>query len=159
VFDHAAVASRRIRDLLPIYQNLLGGTFHLGGDNARVGYRGIQLRYRHGGKIELIEPLAGSTFLDSFFRRHPSGGLHHLTFKVQSMAKALALLRSRGYTVHGESDADPSWHEVFMHPRDAFGTLVQIAQTGPGHRHQIGLFTLDDVLVGNGNHGTGIPSP
>lgn len=158
IFDHAAMAARRIRDLLPLYRDLLGGTFHLGGDNPRVGYRAVQLRYRDGGKVELMEPLAGSTFFDSFFRRHPQGGLHHVTFKVPSMAVALAELRDRGFTVHAESDSDPSWHEVFLHPRDAAGTLVQIAQPGPGYG-PVTHFGLDDVLAGHGNHGTGVPSP
>lgn len=158
VFDHAAMAARRIRDLLPVYRDILGGEFYLGGDNARVGYRAIQLSYRDGSKVELMEPLVGSTFLDSFFSRHPAGGLHHVTFKVPSMATALSVLRERGFTVHGESDADPTWYEVFLHPREAFGTLVQIAQPGPGHGPATD-FDLEDVLAGKGNNGTGVPSP
>lgn len=158
MFDHAAMAARRIRDLLPLYRDLLGGTFYLGGDNARVGYRAVQLSYRDGGKVELMEPLAGSTFFDSFFRRNPHGGLHHVTFTVTSMAVALAELRGRGFTVHAESHVDPSWHEVFLHPRNAAGTLVQIAQPGPGIG-RITDFGLDEVLAGHGNNGTGVPSP
>jgi len=158
IFDHAAMASRRIRDQLPIYRDVLGGQFHLGGDNARFGYRAVQLRYRDASLVELMEPLVGSTFFDSFFRRNPQGGLHHVTFKVTSMKRALTLLRDRGFTVYGESDADPSWHEVFLHPREAFGTLVQIAQPGPGHG-PVTHFGLEDVLAGNGSNGTGVPSP
>ncbi len=157
VFDHAAVAAHRIRDLLPIYRNLLGGQFHLGGDNVRVGYRGLQLRYGDGSKIELLEPLEGSTFLDSFFRRNPLGGLHHLTFKIVSMTDALAALAGLGYIVHGQSDADPNWNEVFVHPREALGTLLQLAQAGPNY----GVppeYGLADVLAGRGNHGNGVPS-
>ncbi|MBO0840717.1 MAG: VOC family protein [Sciscionella sp.] len=158
VFDHAAMAARRIRDLLPIYRDLLGGIVDTGGDNQRVGYRAVQLRYGDDSRVELLEPLAGSTFLDSFLRRHPSGGLHHITFKVTSMEKALRALREHGYTVHGESDADPTWHEVFLHPRDAFGTLVQIAQPGPGYDERPPL-DLDALLAGQGPNGTGTPSP
>jgi methylmalonyl-CoA/ethylmalonyl-CoA epimerase len=158
IFDHAAVAARSIRQLLPLYRDALGGEFHLGGDNPRVGYRAVQLRFRDGSKIELMEPLAGSSFFDSFFRRNPNGGLHHVTFKVASMERALRVLRENGWSVHGESDADPDWYEVFLHPRDAFGTLVQIAQPGPGHGPDTG-FGLAELLAGHGNHGTGVPSP
>jgi methylmalonyl-CoA/ethylmalonyl-CoA epimerase len=157
VFDHAALAAHRIRDLTPIYQDLLGGRFYQGGDNARVGYRAAQLTFRGGGKVELMEPLAGSTFLDSFLRRHPTGGLHHLTFTVRSLPDALHRLRERGFRVHGESDADPIWHEVFLHPRDAFGTLVQIAEPRAGYGPATG-FDLDGLLSGHGNNGTGVPS-
>jgi methylmalonyl-CoA/ethylmalonyl-CoA epimerase len=105
-----------------------------------------------------MEPLHGSTFFDSFFRRHPHGGLHHVTFKVASMPRALAVLKERGFSVHGESNADPTWHEVFLHPREAFGTLVQVAQPGPSYGPAT-AFGLDDVLAGRGSNGTGIPSP
>ncbi|TMR05679.1 hypothetical protein ETD86_52985 [Nonomuraea turkmeniaca] len=68
-FDHTAVAAPRIRDLLPIYRDLLGGR-HLGGggDNRAAGYRTLQLSYANGSKAELMEPLTGSTFFDSFFQ-------------------------------------------------------------------------------------------
>jgi methylmalonyl-CoA/ethylmalonyl-CoA epimerase len=158
-FDHAAVAARRIRDLLPLYQDMLGGEFHLGGDNVRVGYRGLQLSFRGGGKIELLEPLPGSAFLDSFFRRSPLGGLHHVTFIVrQEMARTIASLEGLGYRVHGASAAEPDWHEVFLHPREAHGTLLQIAHPGPDHGPATD-YTLDDVLAGESPHGCGVPSP
>ena len=158
VFDHAAMAAPRIRDLLPIYRDLLGGTVDIGGDNQRVGYRAVQLTYHDGSRVELMEPLHGSAFLDSFLRRHPSGGLHHVTFKVTSMDRALSVLREQGYAVHGASDADPTWSEVFLHPREAFGTLVQIAQPGPGHTEKTPV-DLEALLAGAGPNGTGVPSP
>jgi methylmalonyl-CoA/ethylmalonyl-CoA epimerase len=70
----------------------------------------------------------------------------------------LASLLERGFTTHAESHADPSWHEAFLHPRDAFGTLVQIAQPGPEYGRSTD-FGMDDVLAGRGNHGTQVPSP
>lgn len=158
-FDHTAMAARRIRDLLPLYQDLLGGEFHLGGDNVEAGYRAVQLAYPGGGKVELMEPLSGSTFLDSFFRRRPQGGVHHLTFTVtQEISEVVAMLERTGYQVHGASTADPEWHEVFLHPRSAHGTLLQIARPGPGHGAATD-YTLDDVLAGKAPDGCGIPSP
>ncbi|MGI5159135.1 VOC family protein [Microbispora sp. CA-102843] len=158
-FDHAAVAAHRIRDLLPLYQDMLGGEFYLGGDNVRVGYRGVQLKFRGGGKIELLEPLPGSTFLDSFFRRGPLGGLHHLTFTVtREMTGTIATLEGLGYRVHGASAADADWHEVFLHPREAFGTLLQIVRPGPNYGPARD-YTIEDVLAGKGPNGSGSPSP
>ncbi|WP_405151044.1 VOC family protein [Sphaerisporangium sp. NBC_01403] len=157
-FDHAAVAAHRIRDLLPLYRDMLGGEFYLGGDNVRVGYRGLQLRFRGGGKVELLEPLEGSAFLDSFFERSSLGGLHHVTFTVRNMTETITALEGLGYRVHGASVADPDWHEVFLHPREAYGTLLQIARPGPDHGPATG-YTLDDVLAGNAPNGCGIPSP
>jgi len=158
VFDHVAVAGPRLRDLLPLYQDILGGRYAFGADTPRVGFRFLQLGYPNGARIELMEPLAGSTFFDSFFRRvGPAGGLHHITFKVPDIETAIAMLDARGYSLTGVHLAEPAWREAFLHPKQANGVLVQIAQGGdspPGADS-----TIEDLLAGNGAGGNGVPSP
>jgi methylmalonyl-CoA/ethylmalonyl-CoA epimerase len=159
-FDHTAVAAPRIRDLLPIYRDLLGGR-HLGGggDNLRAGYRTLQLTYGNGGKVELMEPLAGSTFFDSFFElTRGRGGVHHLNFHVSDIDAAVAKLTERGYRLHGLNLSDPRWQEVFLHPKEAHGVLIQLAKPGPREPGEERP-TLEDVLAGRGRNGNGIPSP
>ncbi|MDX3108623.1 VOC family protein [Nonomuraea angiospora] len=159
-FDHTAVAAPRIRDLLPIYRDLLGGR-HLGGggDNRLVGFRTLQLTYANGSKVELMEPLAGSTFFDSFFElTRGRGGVHHLNFHVDDLTAAVALLTARGYRLHGLNQADPRWREVFLHPKEAHGVLIQLAQPGPREPGNVRP-TLEEVLAGRGHNGNGIPSP
>ena len=157
-FDHAAIAAPRIRDLLPLYADILGGRIINGGDNTRVGYRALQLAYADGSKIELMEPLAGSTFFDAFFASR-GAGLHHVTFKVDNLDDALDRLRAAGIPLTGLYRDDPAWQEVFIHPRDASGVLVQIAQSVPGAWSNPGDLTIDAVLAGRGEQGTGEPSP
>lgn len=152
VFDHAAHASRRIRDLLPLYQDQLGGNFLYGGDNVRVGYRGLVLGFTGGGKVELLEPLQGSSFFDSFFARQPLGGLHHLTFRVHDLSEAAARARSAGFQLIGENHDDPNWREVFVHPRAAHGVLIQFVQSPPEFPLRDTGDTLESVL--NGSCGT-----
>ncbi|WP_187414805.1 VOC family protein [Nonomuraea sp. PA05] len=159
-FDHTAVAAPRIRDLLPIYRDLLGGR-HLGGggDNRVAGYRTLQLTYGNGNKVELMEPLAGSTFFDSFFElTRGRGGVHHLNFHVNDLGAAVERLTGRGYRLHGLNRADARWQEVFLHPKEAHGVLIQLAQ--PGWRDPADVRpTLEEVLDGRGRNGNGIPSP
>ena len=133
VFDHAAHAAPRMADLLAIYRDQLGGELLYGGDNRRVGYRGVVLGFPGGGKVELLQPLPGSTFLDSFFARHPLGGLHHLTFRVDDLAAAVARARENGFDVIGENHDDPDWREAFLHPRSAGGALIQFVQAPKDH--------------------------
>lgn len=158
VFDHAAHGARGIRDLLPLYRDLLGGSFVAGGDNPRAGYRALQLGFRDGTRVELIEPLAGSGFLDSFLAGRPRGGLHHLTFKVADIEAALRMVGELGFTATAVYLDNPDWREFFVHPRQALGALIQIAQPGAGTWGWPGL-TLDDVLAGRGPNGDGRPSP
>jgi methylmalonyl-CoA/ethylmalonyl-CoA epimerase len=155
-FDHIAVAAPRIRDLLPLYQGLLGGQFALGGDNTRVGYRALQLRYPDDRRVELMEPLPGSTFFERFFARTNGGGMHHLTFLVPDIHAALAEVVTGGWTPTAAFLDNPRWREVFLHPRETSGTLVQLVQAAKGGARS---FTLEDVLAGRGASGTGTPSP
>ncbi len=159
VFDHVGIAAARLRDLLPIYHELLGGRFVQGGDNPRVGYRALQLAYRDGTRVELLEPLKGSTFFDSFFRRTGGGGLHHVTFKVSDMQAAIDALRRRGYSLTGLHLEDAAWQEVFLHPREAHGALVQLAHAGVESYPQPAGLTLERLLAGEGQNGNGEPSP
>jgi len=84
-----------------------------------------------GARIELIEP-AGPPggflhrFLDS---RGP--GPHHLTFKVPSVREAMERAQTLGYQPVGFNELDPSWIEVFLHPKEAQGIVVQLAEEHP----------------------------
>ncbi|MEV0998584.1 VOC family protein [Nonomuraea sp. NPDC050202] len=159
-FDHTAVAAPRIMDLLPIYRDLLGGR-HLGGggDNRIAGYRTLQLTYGNGNKVELMEPLAGSTFFDSFFElTRGRGGVHHLNFHVDDLDAAVARLTGRGYRLHGLNRSDARWQEVFLYPKEAHGVLIQLAQPGRRDPHEPRP-ALEEVLAGRGRNGNGIPSP
>jgi methylmalonyl-CoA/ethylmalonyl-CoA epimerase len=154
-FDHVAVAAPRIRDLLPLYQDLLGGVFAFGGDNARVGYRALQLRFPDDRRVELMEPLPGSTFFDRFFVRTKGGGVHHMTFLVPDIHAALAAVEAGGWTSTSVFLDNPAWREVFLHPRETGGTLVQLVQADKGVRQEQ---TLEGVLAGRGTSGTGTAS-
>lgn len=146
VFDHVAHAAPRLTDLLPLYGDALGGRFYNGGDNLRAGYRAVQLGFRDGSKVELMEPLPGSRFFERFFARNPSGGLHHVTFRVPSLDDAIAAARTAGFELMAEDRSISDHMEVFIHPRSARGTLVQLVQ-GPPTPAPDGL-TLEGVLAG-----------
>jgi methylmalonyl-CoA/ethylmalonyl-CoA epimerase len=154
-FDHFAVATRRIRDALPLWRDAMGGRFTIGADNAEIGWRTVRLEFDGAPCVELIEPLGGSTFLDSFLRRNPGGGLHHVTFYVDDVKAAFAHLLARGYEPFG---ADDRWFQLFVHPRLAGGVLLQLMNPSVLSSDPRKM-TLGDVLAGAGFQGTGIPSP
>ena len=128
--------------------------------------------------LELIEPLTGSAFLDRFLRGRPEGGLHHVTFLVDDVRVAFEWFTARGYEPFG---ADREWFQMFVHPRQAGGVLLQLmrryearggAARGDGARGDGAerpaagrsaagrpAMTLEDVLAGRGHRGTGVSSP
>jgi methylmalonyl-CoA/ethylmalonyl-CoA epimerase len=152
-FDHFAIATRRIRDLTPLWIDCLGGTFRMGADNASMGWRTARIEFAGAMCVELIEPLAGSAFFDSFFRRNRAGGLHHVTFLVDDVEDAFARLADRGYEPFG---AHEQWHELFVHPKHANGVLVQLM---PRRSYRAPEMTLEDLYAGRGLMGTGLLSP
>ena len=78
-------------------------------------------------RIELLEPHGDGSFLHDFLdKRGP--GLHHLTFQVSDFEQALAACENYGVSVFGGREGTTNgalWRETFIHPRDAFGVLVQ----------------------------------
>ena len=125
-FDHASVAVERIEDALPLFRDLLGGTF-VGGADEGV-FRWVQLVYPGGSKVELIDPKPGDNFVRRFLDSH-GPGLHHLTFKVNDLDAAIEAARAAGFDVVGLNDSVAGWKEAFIHPKSANGVLVQLAET------------------------------
>jgi hypothetical protein len=127
VFDHVAVAVERWADAWPRYAVELGGRWGSGGEN--VGFAPAQLRYANGGGVEILQPWQSEA--NPFLRRfldHNGPGPHHMTFKVKDIAGALDDARARGFNPVGVSIDNPYWMEAFLHPRQATGVVVQLAQ-------------------------------
>jgi methylmalonyl-CoA/ethylmalonyl-CoA epimerase len=130
-FDHVAVGGDSLEPMLALYRDTLGGVQLGGGRNTVLGFRTVQIGFPDGRHVELLAPVEGSTFLDSFLARSGGrGGLHHITFLVPSVEQAIEVLHDRGYETFGERPDDPQWAEAFVHPRDAGGVLLQIATPG-----------------------------
>ena len=157
-FDHVAVAGRRIRDMLPLWRDTLGGRFVIGADNPEIGWRAVRLEVGGTWCVELIEPLPGSAFLDSYLRHRPEGGLHHVTFLVDDVRAAFERFAARGYEPFG---ADQEWFQMFVHPRRAGGVLLQLMRRPAARDGEAAgpAMTVEDVLAGRGHRGTGVSSP
>ena len=85
-------------------------------------------RFAGGGVVEILEPAGADGFLHRFLAaRGP--GIHHVTFRVPSLAAACARARAHGYQIVGLDDSDPSWKEAFLHPKQAQGIVVQLAES------------------------------
>jgi methylmalonyl-CoA/ethylmalonyl-CoA epimerase len=124
-FDHIAHAAPRLRDLLAVYRDVLGGVPFRGGVNAATGYRALQLTMPGGERIELLESLDGSSFLNTFLERHPRGGLHHLTYRVADLDAMVGRLLENGIEPFGVGPRGESGRQAFVHPYAAHGVLIQ----------------------------------
>lgn len=129
-----ALATRDVSEPLRVLVGELGATVLSGGQ--MPGFRPMQVRVgdaSRGMTVELLEPweTAANDFLARFLDRHGDGP-HHLTFKADDFDATLEAVRATGREPVGVSRTDPWWFEAFILPRDAFGTVVQIAHMPPG---------------------------
>src|SRR4051812_8754793 len=128
--DHVAVAVEQWTDAWPRYLGDLAGQWLAGGRGP--GFSPSQVRYPHperSMKVEVLEP--NLVELNDFLRRfldHSGPGPHHLTFKVPDLEAALEVMQSRGYEPIGVDLSDDEWKESFIHPKQACGIVVQVAQ-------------------------------
>jgi methylmalonyl-CoA/ethylmalonyl-CoA epimerase len=126
VLDHVAIGGRELTDGWELFGALLGGSWVYGGD---VGFWWGQLGFAAGPKIELITPTAspGSAFLERFLAARGSGP-HHVNFIVPDITETLTRIRATGVEPVGVRLDHPNWKEAFLHPKDAFGIVIQVAQ-------------------------------
>jgi hypothetical protein len=126
LLDHIAIAIERLDDAGPVLAGDWGGEYAYGGGRTTF-YQFKQWRFAGGGRIEVLAPSGDDGFLHRFLAdRGP--GVHHVTFKVPSLDEACERARRHGYDVVGRDDSDPEWKEAVLHPRQALGVVVQLAE-------------------------------
>jgi methylmalonyl-CoA/ethylmalonyl-CoA epimerase len=130
--DHVALAVERHALAWPRYAGQLGAHWCSGGEG--VGFAPAQVAFEGGMRVEILAParVERNDFLRRFLD-HNGPGPHHLTFKVADLRSALDELQAAGYRpVAVDLESDPHWLEAFLHPREAMGIVIQLAQaSGP----------------------------
>ncbi len=127
-FDHVSMAVADIDAAGPLLR-LLGAEHFDGGLNAHGDFRWAQYSLPGWGTLELIAPIDSNP--DHFIRRFLNDrgeGLHHLTFKVLDIGKAVDRATELGFIVTGFDDSLDDWKEAFIHPKSANGVLIQLAE-------------------------------
>ncbi len=129
--DHIALAAADTAPLLRFLTGPCGATALWGGQG--IGFRPMQVFVGDataGMKIELLEPWAvdHNDFLARFVERHTHGP-HHLTFKVPDLVATIERFRASGFRPVNIDLRDPEWRECFIMPKEAHGTVVQLAES------------------------------
>jgi methylmalonyl-CoA/ethylmalonyl-CoA epimerase len=130
--DHVAIAAPDHRPVLRSLTGELGGLVISGGVPPQAGFRAMQIRIGRGLSgmtVELLEPFEPehNDFLARFVEA-TGGGVHHMTFKTDDVVAERARLQVLGIEPVGVN-FDGGWKEMFIHPKDGHGTVIQIAQS------------------------------
>jgi methylmalonyl-CoA/ethylmalonyl-CoA epimerase len=125
--DHLSLALERIEPAVRFFERHFDGRLE---DESHLGYDGSfrlrQMRLRDY-RLELMEPARPEGFLARFLARRGEG-MHHLSIDVEDLDTALAPFERAGVVIVDRLDFAPGRRTAFLHPRSAFGVLVQFWQ-------------------------------
>src|SRR6266436_4055054 len=79
--------------------------------------------------VQLLTPIRDSSPVAKFLERKGQG-LHHVGYRVDSCAEALARVKAEGYEVIDDAPRPGSRGTTvaFIHPKTAFGTLIELVE-------------------------------
>jgi methylmalonyl-CoA/ethylmalonyl-CoA epimerase len=131
--DHVSLAVTDYDAAADFFQRLLGAVPGAGEADPRLKYFWRVFSLGDLSRLELITPTGDGSFLEGFLRKK-AGGVHHITLQTIDIEatcrhldeNAIPYFGYHQYTIHGET-----WKEIFIHPKDAFGVLIQIAEFRP----------------------------
>lgn len=131
--DHVSIAVRDQKKAEHFFRDILGAV-------ACVGSMGSpQMRYFWQlyslgdlSRLEIISPTGKGSYLDGFLKNREEGGVHHITLQTPDLHRTMKDLKEKGIPFFGHNEyAGAVWKEIFIHPRHAFGVLIQIAEFYP----------------------------
>ena len=128
--NHIAIAVPDLQAAAAKYRDTLGATVSEPLDLPSHGVTTIFVELPNT-KIELLHPLGDKSPIRAFLDRNPSGGIHHMCFEVEDIIAARDRLKADGARVLGSGNPETGAHGkpvLFLHPKDFFGTLIEIEQ-------------------------------
>jgi len=129
--DHISIAVKDYPEAVHFFQDILGAVLGAGARNNDMKYHWQIFSFGDLSRLELITPLEEKTFLTKFFNKNKNGGLHHISLQTPDIQKAIQKLEDHNIPYFGYNEYGDFWKEIFIHPKDAFGVLIQIAEFSP----------------------------
>jgi len=126
--DHVSIAVKNQKEAEHFFHDILGAIAGVGMADPATKFFWQIFSLGDLSRIEIISPTEEGSFLDGFLK-DKDGGVHHITLQTPDINKAMAHLEAQGIPVFGYNEYPGGvWKEIFIHPRHAFGVLIQIAE-------------------------------
>lgn len=130
--DHIAVAVSDYQGAVDFFSKIMGIVPGASATEKRMGFLWQIFSVGDLSRLEILAPVGDNSFLTPFLAKKEGGGVHHITLETPDLEKARQNLEHHAIPYFGCNSDNPSWKELFIHPRDAFGVLIQIAEFNPG---------------------------
>jgi methylmalonyl-CoA/ethylmalonyl-CoA epimerase len=128
--NHVAIAVHDLEKIARVYRDTLGAEVSAPVPLPAHGVTTIFVTLPNS-KIELIAPLGAGSPIEKFLERNPDGGVHHVCYEVDDIRAARDRLKIKGARVIGDGEPKLGAHGkpvLFLHPKDFFGTLIELEQ-------------------------------
>jgi len=125
--DHVAIAVKDYEKAFNFFTRLLGAVPGTYAKEAPMKYLWQNMALGDLSRLEILTPTGQGSFLDNFLK-DKDGGVHHMNLQTSDIYKTKQMLEDNDIPYFGFNDYGPFWKELFIHPRDAFGVLIQIAE-------------------------------
>jgi methylmalonyl-CoA/ethylmalonyl-CoA epimerase len=136
--DHVSIAVKDQKKAEHFFRDILGAVAGTSAADPATKFFWKLFSLGDLSRLEIISPTAPGSFLDGFLSSREAG-VHHITLQTPDIRKAMSHLEAHGIPFFGHNEYPGGiWKEIFIHPRHAFGVLIQIAE-----------FTPDDWLSEN----------
>jgi methylmalonyl-CoA/ethylmalonyl-CoA epimerase len=128
--NHVAIVVPDLATAAELYRNTFGSDVS---DPVDLPAQGVTIVFVNlpNTKIELLHPLGEDSPVAKFLLNNPKGGMHHVCYEVTDLGGAIERLTAEGMTVLGDGKPSIGAHGlpvVFLHPKDALGTLVELEE-------------------------------
>ncbi len=128
--NHIAIAVPDLAAAAASYRDVLGARVT---DPQALPEHGVTVVFVElpNTKVELLEPLGDASPIAAFLQKAPGGGMHHICYEVDDILAARDRLVAGGARVLGDGNPKIGAHGkpvLFLHPKDFFGTLIELEE-------------------------------
>jgi methylmalonyl-CoA/ethylmalonyl-CoA epimerase len=126
--DHVAIAVRDLEAAIEYYRDTFGCEVEHRETVERDGVEEALLKVADS-YIQLLTPSRPDSPVAKYLE-NKGEGLHHIGYRVDDCAAALAAVKEQGHRVIDEAPRPGSRGTTvaFVHPKTAFGTLIELVQ-------------------------------
>ena len=129
-FNHVAIVVPNLDEAAQKYKTVLGAKVSKPFDYLEHGVSVVFVELDNT-KIELMHPYGDKSPIRSFLEKNNSGAMHHICIEVKDIFKACEEMKKNGIRVLGDGTPKNGAHNkpvIFLHPKDFFGTLIELEQ-------------------------------
>jgi len=125
---HVGIAVRSLESAIPVWVQALGFT-HV--ETVEMDGMKLRIAFLRGGsaELELLEPTSPDSPVGRFLAKRGEG-LHHLSFEVPDLDRALRDADAAGLTLIDRTPKEGSHHTkiAFLSPQTLNGVLVELCE-------------------------------